>query len=119
MATGAERSGDTAGGHPADSSDVQLKERRPALKRPKRYLVIMLNDDYTPMEFVVQVLLAFFAMDRGRAERVMLDIHTKGQAVCGSYSRDIAETKCSQVVDLARSWEYPLQCRVEPAMEDD
>lgn len=99
--------------------DVQLKERKPKLERPKRYLVIMLNDDYTPMEFVVQILIHVFGMDSQRAERIMLDVHTRGQAVCGVYSRDVAETKCSQVIDMAREMEYPLMCRVEPAMENE
>lgn len=99
--------------------DIEVAERDPALKRPKRYLVLMINDDYTPMEFVVQVLVNVFTMGKDRAMRVMLDVHTKGQAVCGTYSRDAAETKCSQVIDLARSLEYPLVCRVEPAMENE
>ena len=98
---------------------VDVLEAKPKAKRPPRYLVIMLNDDYTPMNFVVEVLMRVFAMDEAHAVRTMLDVHTKGSAVCGTYTREIAETKCAQVIDIARSFEHPLMCRIEPALNDD
>jgi len=79
------------------------------------YKVVLLNDDYTPMEFVVLVLETFFNMDRERATRVMLAVHTKGKGVCGIYSRDIAETKVAQVNDYARENQHPLLCSMEEA----
>ena len=75
----------------------------------------MLNDDYTPMDFVVEVLETFFRMDREQATQVMLTVHTKGKAVCGLYPQDIAETKAAQVVDYAREHQHPLMCQVERA----
>ena len=90
-----------------------LEETRPKLKKPSLYQVIMLNDDYTPMEFVVHVLEMFFGMDREKATRVMLEVHTHGKAVCGVYTRDIAETKAAQVVDYAQQNEHPLQCAIQ------
>jgi ATP-dependent Clp protease adaptor protein ClpS len=74
-----------------------------------------MNDDYTPMDFVVEILESFFSMDREKATRVMLTIHTEGQATVGIYSRDVAETKAAQVVDYAQQNQHPLLCRVEPA----
>ncbi|GIX30791.1 MAG: ATP-dependent Clp protease adapter protein ClpS [Porticoccaceae bacterium] len=88
---------------------------KPALKRPPRYQVVMLNDDYTPMEFVVGVLEKFFHMDRELAVRVMLKVHTEGRAVCGVYTKDVAETKAVQVNQYARAHEHPLLCETEPA----
>lgn len=96
-------------------SAVALETARPALKEPPLYRVIMLNDDFTPMEFVVEVLMMFFHMDDETATRVMLAIHTQGRAVCGLYPRDIAETKAMQVIRLARANEHPLVCEVESA----
>lgn len=100
---------------PNHSSDdgVMVEEERPKLKRPSLYQVIMLNDDYTPMEFVIHILESFFGMDREKATRVMLEVHTKGQAVCGVYSRDVAETKASQIVDYAQQNEHPLLCKIQ------
>lgn len=79
------------------------------------YKVILLNDDYTPMEFVVEVLESFFAMDRAKATRVMLHVHTRGVGVCGLFTREIAETKVVQVNDYARSNQHPLLCSMEEA----
>ncbi|UWN52202.1 ATP-dependent Clp protease adapter protein ClpS [Alcanivorax sp. ALC70] len=79
------------------------------------YKVMMLNDDYTPMDFVVEVLETFFRMDREQATQVMLTVHTRGKAVCGVYPQDIAETKAAQVVDYAREHQHPLMCQVERA----
>lgn len=94
---------------------VQPKTSSPKLAPPPMYRVVLINDDYTPMDFVVEVLEFFFAMDRERATRVMLDIHTKGKAICGTYTRDIAETKATQVVEYARENQHPLMCQVEQA----
>lgn len=88
-------------------------EAKPALKQPPMYKVVMLNDDFTPMEFVVEVLIGFFNMDMEKASQVMLAVHMQGRAVCGIYSRDVAETKAAQVVDFARENQHPLMCNVE------
>ena len=77
--------------------------------------MVLLNDDYTPMEFVVHVLEKFFSLGRERATQVMLHVHTRGKGVCGIYTREIAETKVSQVIDYARENEHPLQCDMEAA----
>jgi len=90
-----------------------LQEAKPKLKRPPMYKVILLNDDYTPMEFVVHILEVFFGMDRERATRVMLNVHTQGKGICGLFTRDIAETKVSQVNDYSRQNEHPLLCTLE------
>ena len=95
------------------SGDLAVKEAPPKLKKPKMYRVIMLNDDYTPMEFVVHVLESFFSMDRQMATKVMLEVHTKGKGVCGIFPYDSAETKASQVIEYARQNELPLVCTVE------
>lgn len=101
------------------SSDLAVEEAKPKLKRPPRYQVVMHNDDYTPMEFVVEVLETFFAMDRELAVRVMLKVHTEGKAVCGVFVRDVAETKAAQVNQFARENEHPLMCEIEPADDSD
>lgn len=95
-----------------------IEEAKPRLKRPPMYKVVMLNDDYTPMEFVVDVLETFFGMNREQATQVMLKVHTEGRAVCGIYSRDIAETKSAQVMRCAREHQHPLMCEIEPSGED-
>lgn len=96
-------------------SDLSAQEVEPELKRPPLYKVLLLNDDYTPMEFVVLVLEAFFHMERERATQVMLHVHTQGVGLCGVYSRDIAETKVSQVNDYSRDHQHPLVCTMEEA----
>ncbi len=88
---------------------------RPELKKPPMYKVIMLNDDYTPMEFVIHVLELFFNLDQERATQVMLAVHTKGAAVCGVYPKDIAETKAEHVVAYAKENQHPLMCQVDVA----
>ncbi|WGL17069.1 ATP-dependent Clp protease adapter ClpS [Microbulbifer bruguierae] len=98
--------------------DTALAEAKPRLKRPPMYKVVMLNDDYTPMEFVVEALELFFYVNRERATQLMLQVHTKGKAICGVYTRDIAETKAAQVNQFARDHEHPLLCEIE-ADEDD
>lgn len=85
-----------------------------ALKRPKRFKVILLNDDYTPMDFVVDVLKHFFSLNEVMATQVMLQIHILGKGICGVFTRDVAETKVAQVNDYARSNEHPLLCTMEP-----
>ncbi len=98
-----------------DDSGLAVDEARPRLKPPKRYKVILLNDDYTPMEFVVQILCKFFAMDQEKATQIMLMVHTKGKAVCGEFSYQIAETKVEQVNDYSRQHQHPLLCTMEEA----
>ncbi|KAB7627512.1 ATP-dependent Clp protease adapter ClpS [Alkalilimnicola sp. S0819] len=94
---------------------LAVEQARPGLKRPPLYRVVLLNDDYTPMEFVVEVLQNFFGMDRSRATQVMLRVHTEGKGECGVYSRDIAETKVMQVNDYARECGHPLLSAMEEA----
>lgn len=84
-------------------------------KKPSQYKVLMLNDDYTPMEFVVMVLKRFFAMDLEQATRVMLHVHQRGVGVCGIFPYELAETKVNQVMDFARQNQHPLQCTLEKA----
>jgi len=96
-------------------SGLTVQEARPKLRRPPLFKVLLLNDDYTPMEFVVQVLETFFAMGREKATQIMLHVHTRGVGVCGVYTRDIAETKVTQVNDYARTHQHPLMCTMEEA----
>jgi ATP-dependent Clp protease adaptor protein ClpS len=96
-------------------SGLTVQEARPKLRRPPLFKVLLLNDDYTPMEFVVQVLETFFAMNREQATQIMLHVHTRGVGVCGVYTKDIAETKVVQVNDFARSHQHPLMCTMEEA----
>ena len=84
-------------------------------KKPSQYKVLLLNDDYTPMEFVVMVLKRFFRMDLDEATRVMLHVHQKGVGVCGIFPYEVAETKVNQVMDFARQNQHPLQCTLEKA----
>lgn len=97
------------------SQDLLVEEERPKLKRPPLYRVILVNDDYTPMEFVVEVLQTVFAMERTKATRVMLEVHTKGKGVCGVYTFEIAETKVAQVTSIAQQQQHPLLCTMEEA----
>ncbi len=89
------------------------EEARPKVKKPPLYKVILLNDDYTPMEFVVDVLQKIFSMDREKATRVMLQVHTQGRGVCGVYTYEIAETKVAQVNSYSRQHQHPLLCTME------
>jgi len=86
---------------------------RPKTKKPSMYKVLMLNDDYTPMEFVVHVLERFFSKNREEATQIMLHVHQRGVGVCGVYTYEVAETKVTQVMDLARQQQHPLQCTLE------
>ena len=96
-----------------DDHGLVLEEARPRLKRPPLYRVILLNDDYTPMEFVVQVLQKVFGLDRNTATRIMVEVHTKGKGICGVYTFEIAETKVAQVTGLAQQHQHPLLCTME------
>lgn len=98
--------------------NVLLAPEEPKLEIPSMYNVVMFNDDFTPMEFVVEVLETFFNKDREAATRVMLTVHTMGKAVCGSYTRDIAETKAAQVNQYARESQHPLLCEIESFKEE-
>ncbi len=97
-----------------DGDSVVLERRTQKTKPPQMYQVLMLNDDYTPMEFVVVVIQEFFNKDRETATQIMLKIHLDGKAVCGIYSRDVAATKVDQVSEAARQAGHPLQCVSEP-----
>ena len=93
--------------------DLAIEEAKPAIKEPPLYRVVLLNDDYTPMEFVVNILESIFGMERTRATQVMLEVHTKGKGVCGVYNFEIAETKVAQVMGLAQQHQHPLLCTME------
>ncbi|MGH6932426.1 MAG: ATP-dependent Clp protease adapter ClpS [Dongiaceae bacterium] len=86
---------------------------KPKTKKPSMYKVLMLNDDYTPMEFVIHVLQRFFGKSHEEAERIMLHVHRRGVGICGVYTYEVAETKVTQVIDFARRHEHPLQCTLE------
>lgn len=94
---------------------LAVEEAKPKLKKPPLYKVILLNDDYTPMEFVVHVLEQFFALPREKAVRIMLQVHTQGKGVCGVYTREIAETKVALVNEYSRENQHPLLCTMEYA----
>ena len=95
------------------SFDLAVEEARPKLKEPPLYRVVLINDDYTPMEFVVDILESIFGMERTRATQVMLEVHTKGKGVCGVYNFEIAETKVAQVMGIAQQHQHPLLCTME------
>ncbi len=99
---------------PDDGNAVVLERRAQKTKPPQMYQVLMLNDDFTPMEFVIVVLQEFFSKDRESATQIMLKIHLDGKGVCGVFSRDIAATKVDQVLDAAHKAGHPLQCVSEP-----
>jgi ATP-dependent Clp protease adaptor protein ClpS len=96
-----------------DGFDLAVEEARPKLKQPSLYRVVLINDDYTPMEFVVDILETIFGMERTRATQVMLEVHTKGKGICGVYNFEIAETKVAQVTSLAQQHQHPLLCEME------
>ena len=114
LAAGAPDGGDAGAGD--GEGQVGLATRtRTKPKKPSQYKVLMLNDDYTPMEFVVMCLKRFFRMDLEQATRVMLHVHQKGVGVCGVFPYEVAETKVNQVMDFARQNQHPLQCTLEKA----
>lgn len=92
----------------------QELDAKPELKLPRKYKVLLLNDDYTPMEFVVEVLIKFFNLGEEIATQIMLQIHTKGKGLCGIYTRDIAETKVVLVNEYSKKHQHPLLCSMEP-----
>lgn len=99
----------------SDSDPVILKQKQEKIKEksPPMYKILLLNDDFTPMEFVIEVLKIFFYMDQEQATRIMLKVHTEGVGVCGVYTSDIASTKVKQVVEFARKNQHPLRCVME------
>ncbi len=102
--------------NPDEGGDGQIEvvlKPSPKTKKPSLYKVLILNDDYTPMEFVILILQRFFNMDMQEATKIMLHVHQNGVGVCGVFTYEIAETKVTQVVDLARQCEHPLQCTME------
>ncbi len=104
----------------SDSKEIQrtvglaVEEAKPKLKRPQLFRVILINDDYTPMEFVVIVLQQFFRLSHDDAVQVMLNVHTRGSGVCGVFPFEIAQTKVREVMNFAKDNEHPLQCTLEP-----
>ena len=105
-----ERRTDTEKGQ---SLDLAVEEARPGIKEPPLYRVVLINDDFTPMEFVVNILEGIFGMERTRATQVMLEVHTKGKGICGVYNFEIAETKVAQVMGIAQQHQHPLLCEME------
>lgn len=98
---------------PGGPSTGVITKPRAKTQKPSMYKVLLLNDDYTPMEFVVHVLERFFAKNHEEATQIMLHVHRKGVGICGVYPYEIAETKVTQVIDLARKHQHPLQCTLE------
>ncbi len=102
-----------------DGGEALLERDDQAVKRPPRYAVYLLNDDYTPMEFVVAVLQRFFNKNSDEAVAIMLKVHTEGRGVCGVYTKDIADTRVEQVMAMAAHFMHPLQCVAEPLADED
>ena len=100
-------------------SNTVVEESRPKLKKPSLYKVVLLNDDFTPMEFVVELLELFFGKTRENATRIMLSIHTEGKGVCGIYTQDVAETKAAIVNQYSRDHQHPLLCEIEPCNDEE
>ncbi len=96
-----------------DQSTGVVVKTKPRTRKPSLYKVLMLNDDYTPMEFVVHVLERFFAKNRDEATRIMMHVHRRGVGICGVFTYEVAETKVTQVMDFARQHQHPLQCTLE------
>lgn len=96
-----------------DDDSLLLEGVQTQIKPPKRYQVVLLNDDFTPMDFVVEVLTRFFGMNELKANAVMLAVHTQGKGICGVYSKEVAEMKVMQVNQFARTHQHPLQCEME------
>ena len=101
-----------------DNSSVLDKPSDPILKRPPLYHVVLLNDDYTPMEFVIYVLQSFFGFDKEKATQIMLSVHTKGKGICGVFTREVAETKSMHINNFAQQNEHPLISEIEPAEDE-
>ena len=114
MNDGRDDGGPAGPGREAEETGLMLKTR-PKTGKPAMYKVLLLNDDYTPMEFVVHVVEKFFAKNRAEATEIMLHVHRRGVGVCGVFTYEIAETKVAQVMDFARASQQPLQCTMEKA----
>lgn len=109
---------ESMGGEPSSpdtgyDDGVAVEESRPEVAPPPMYQIVMLDDDFTPMEFVVDVLQIFFGMNREQATQIMLTVHTQGKASCGTFTKDVAETKVAQIIRFARENQHPLMCEVE------
>ncbi len=100
---------------PQHDNGVVVQEAKPKLEQPPLYKIILINDDYTPMEFVVDVLETFFNMTREQSVQVMLQVHTRGMGVCGTYTREVAEAKVIQVNEFSKHNQHPLLCTMEKA----
>ncbi|MBE9562641.1 MAG: ATP-dependent Clp protease adapter ClpS [Proteobacteria bacterium] len=100
---------------PYSDDGIAVEEAKPKLKPPPLYKVIILNDDYTPMDFVVHILETFFGISTEKATQIMLQVHVKGKGICGTYTHEVAETKIMQVNEYSRENEYPLLCTMEEA----
>lgn len=109
------KGGDEDGGGNGGSETGVVTRTKPKSKKPAMYKVIMLNDDYTPMEFVILVLERYFSKTQDEATQIMLHVHQKGVGVCGVFTYEVAETKVQQVMDLAKQHQHPLQCTLEKA----
>lgn len=112
-ATGPRNPGSNNPGKPGGPSTGVITKPRAKTQKPSMYKVLLLNDDYTPMEFVVHVLERFFGKNHEEATQIMMHVHRKGVGICGVYPYEIAETKVTQVIDLARKHQHPLQCTLE------
>ena len=107
------QTGGGSGGHDDDHDTGLVLKTRQKTKKPSMYKVLMLNDDYTPMEFVVHILERIFNKTQEEATQIMLHVHQKGVGVCGVFTYEVAETKAAQVMDLARQNQHPVQCTIE------
>ncbi len=104
---------------PLHDDGLAIETAKPRLKRPPLYRVLLLNDDYTTMEFVIEVLTQIFNHSEEKATQIMLHVHQRGAGICGVYTREIAETKVEQVLQYAQAEKHPLQCTMEPDTDDD
>ena len=102
-----------------DHGDTAVQEAKPQIKEPSMYQVVLLNDDYTPMDFVVEFLELFFYHSREKATKIMLDIHHAGKGVCGIYTEDVAATKATLVNEYSQSNQHPLRCEFEPCNQKE
>jgi ATP-dependent Clp protease adaptor protein ClpS len=107
------------GNDPDHDSGVAVQNARPKLKRPRKYAVLLLNDDYTTMEFVLEVLQKYFHLSEPESHQVMMKVHEQGKGTAGIYSLEIAETKVEQVHEAARTQGFPLRCAMEPLASSD
>jgi ATP-dependent Clp protease adaptor protein ClpS len=101
-----------------DAEELVLEEAKPKLKKPSLYKVLLLNDDYTPMDFVVGILQGYFLLSHEKSIQIMMNVHQRGKGVCGIYPREVAETKVEQVMCTARDSQHPLQCVMEPESDE-